>query len=173
MLAFALAFALHTGPDLSICEVLSKPAVYRSQTLHLRADILWAPPHGVFLSDKHCPKAVLSLGYDLPDADSTVKNLLSSIVDNCSFEPTLYPMPGLFTGKLAYSAKGRIESFRLLSVSQLQNHPCPQRGQPFPKVDLRGNPHPPDLPGLPQVRFETPQYPVNPLHPLSPSKQTE
>ena len=143
MLAFALALALSTDPELSICEVLNKPAAYRSQTLHLRADILLALPHGAMLVDKHCPKEGLRLGYDLPEADSTAKDLVSSLLSNCSVSPNPNPMPGLFTGKLAYSAKGHIE-FRLLSVTQLQNHPCPQPGQPLPKVDLRGNPRPPN-----------------------------
>ncbi len=143
MLAFALALALSGDQELSICEVLNKPAAYRSRTLHLRADILLALPHGAMLLDKHCQKEGLRFGYDLPEADSTAKNLVSSILENCSTDVNPNPMPGLFTGKLAYSAKGHIE-FRLLSVSQLQNHPCPQPGQPLPKVDLRGDPHPPN-----------------------------
>jgi hypothetical protein len=144
MLAFALAFALHSDPELNICEVLSKPAVYGSQTLHLRADILLALPHGAILLDKQCPKAGLRLGYLLPEADSTAKDLVPSILNNCSPDPRPDRVPGLFTGKLAYSAKGRIE-FRLLSISQLQNHPCPQPGQPLPKINWDTNTKPPDM----------------------------
>ena len=143
MLAVALAIAFSGDPGFTICEVLKKPAAHTSQILHIHADILLALPHGVMLVDKRCPKAGLRLGYDLPEADSTAKDLVPSIRNNCSLDANPNEAPALVTGKLAYSATGHIE-FRLLSITLLQNYPCPQPGQPLPKVDLRGKPRPPN-----------------------------
>jgi hypothetical protein len=121
MVAFLLAVVMQQQQEVSICTVFRKPSKYQHQLIHIPAEIVSAWPHGAYLLDKNCSRTILRLGADLPEADSTVTNLIPSIWNDCS-----YPKPdnikGKFTGKLAYSADGRI-NLRLLSV-ELQIHPC-------------------------------------------------
>lgn len=122
MLPLLLAFAA-PPQQVSLCEVMRRPATYRHRLITIPARIVLALPHGAFLDDEHCPDDVLPLGYDLPNADPSVTNLIPSILNNCIAGSTPYTAPGTFTGRLAYDANGRI-NLRLLSVPDLATHPC-------------------------------------------------
>jgi hypothetical protein len=122
MLALFLALTMQQQQQVSICEVLKRPADYRRRVISIPAEILLALPHGAILLDKNCSKRALRLGVDLPDADSTATNLVSLILNDCP-SPRPDRVAGTFIGKLAYSADGRI-NLRLLSVEGLQAHPC-------------------------------------------------
>jgi hypothetical protein len=121
MIGLLLAIAMQQQQQASICAVLRKPSKYLHQLISVPAEIVSAWPHGAYLLDKNCSTKILRLGADLPEAESTVTNLIPSIWNDCSY-PKPDKIKGKFTGKLAYSADGRI-NLRLLSV-ELQIHPC-------------------------------------------------
>jgi hypothetical protein len=129
MLGLVLALAMQKQQQVSVCTVMSRPSEYRHRVIQIPADILLAMPHGAILLDKACPKMALRLGMDLPTADSTATNLISAILNDCSSHPRPETIAGIVIGKLAYSADGRI-NLRLLSVSDLQTHPCPNLSPP-------------------------------------------
>ena len=126
MLGLVLALAMQSQQQVSLCGVLKRPADYRHRIISIPAEILLALPHGASLWDRDCPKTGLILGIDLPNADSSVTNLISAILNDCT-DPRPDRVAGTFIGKLAYDADGRI-NLRLLSVKGLQAHPCTEPG---------------------------------------------
>jgi hypothetical protein len=132
MLGLLLALAMPGQHQVSLCAVLNRPASYRHRVVSIPAEILLALPHGAILLDKKCPRAALRLGFDLPEAGSSATNLISAIEGDCS-DPRPDRVAGVFTGKLAYSADGRIE-LRLVSVKGLQTHSCAEPPTPSPMV---------------------------------------
>jgi hypothetical protein len=110
--------------QVSVCDVLRRSSVYRNQLIAIRAEVLLALPHGAILLNKDCPKTGLRLGVDLPEAESSATNLVSSILNDCS-EPKMDIVPGIFRGKLTFDSNGRL-NLRLISVDELQVHPCPK-----------------------------------------------
>jgi hypothetical protein len=126
-----LALLLTMQKQVSLCEVLRRPAKYQHSVLGIRAEILVALPHGAVLVNKSCPKAGLRLGVDLPDADGSATNLGWAVMNDCS-EPRQNTVPGIFIGKLAYSTEGHLE-LRLLSVKDLEVHSCTEL-KPLPPM---------------------------------------
>jgi hypothetical protein len=109
--------------EVSLCSVLRRPRDYRGTVVEIRADILLAVPHGAVLLDKSCPKRGIQLGVDLPEADTSVTNMLPSILNDCSATPRPETVAGTFIGKLSYAADGRL-NLRLVSVRDLDVKPC-------------------------------------------------
>jgi len=122
MLVAVLAFSL-MQQRLSVCEIQRKPSAFVKHLASVHAEIVSAMPHGIFLQDDSCPKNILLLGYDLPNADESVKNLPGALSSACTPDGP-HKTYGQFVGRISYSAKGIIE-FRLQSVSQLDYTPCP------------------------------------------------
>lgn len=119
-----------TTPQISVCEVMQRPSLYRGHIVHIHAGILLALPHGAIIVDKACPKTAILLGSDLPKAESSATDLIQSILNDCTAGAHLHAVEGIFTGKLAYSADGRI-NLRLASVSELHVQSC---SEPEPVV---------------------------------------
>jgi hypothetical protein len=115
---------MNNEQQVSVCDVLRRPSVYRNQLIAVRAEVLLALPHGAILLNKDCPKAGLRLGVDLPEAESSATNLVPSVLNDCS-EPKMDRVPGIFRGKLAFDRNGFVE-LRLMSVDEIQIHPCPK-----------------------------------------------
>jgi hypothetical protein len=115
---------IHNEQQVSVCDVLRKPSIYQNQLIAVRAEVLLALPHGAFLRNNNCSKSGLRLGIDLPEAESSATNLVPSILNDCS-EPKTYIVPGVFRGKLSFDRRGYVE-LRLISVDELQIHPCPK-----------------------------------------------
>jgi hypothetical protein len=114
-----------TTREVSVCSILRRPRVYRSKLVEIRANIVLAMLHGAFLLDGACPKRGIQLGVDLPKADASVANLISSLLNDCSGVP--HPqgqVAGTFIGKLSYSAEGRL-NLRLVSIRDFDVKPCP------------------------------------------------
>jgi hypothetical protein len=122
MFASILLLSTITNHQLSVCDVLRNPSAYRKSLIDIRADVLLALPHGAVLLDENCPNSGIRLGVDLPDAEPSATDLVSSILKDCR-SPRPDRIAGVFRGKLAYSANGKIE-LRLFSVTDLQNNPC-------------------------------------------------
>jgi hypothetical protein len=123
MLVPLLALAMMQNQQtVSICDVVKRPSDYRKHLIAVRAEILLALPHGAVLLDKDCPNAAIRLGVDLPEAESSVTDLLSSILNDCS-EPKTDRVPGTFRGKLTFESDGRLY-LHLKAVDELQIHPC-------------------------------------------------
>jgi hypothetical protein len=129
MIVPLLAFAM-MQQSATVCNIRKHPSTYLKRTISIRAKIIWALPHGAYLQDDNCPKSVLLLGYDLPGADSSVSNLLPSTLSVCSPDSPNHKTHGDFTGRIAYSPKG-VPEFRLESVRNLDNVPCPSPPPPI------------------------------------------
>ena len=123
MLVPLLALAMFTQQGVTVCTVQQRPSTYLKRIVSIQAEIVLALPHGAFLRDDNCPSRILPLGFDLPDADESAKDLVSEVFNACSPDPP-HKRYGRFVGRVAYSANGLIE-FRLQSVSQLDSLPCP------------------------------------------------
>ena len=132
MLIPVLAFAT-MQPQASVCDIRNRPSAYIKQILTIRAQIVSAFPHGMFLQDDKCPNVVLILGYDLPDADATARNLIPAMQVDCSPDAPNHKTHGDFTGRVVYSSKGYPE-FRLKSVNNLDNAPCPPPAKSLPPM---------------------------------------
>lgn len=122
MLVPVLIFAM-AQPPVSVCDVRNRPSAYVRRLITVHAEVVSAMPHGIYLADDKCPNTVLPLGFDLPDADDTAHNLLSSIWNDCSPDSPIHKTHGDFTGRIVYSEKGRPE-IRLQSVHKLDNVSC-------------------------------------------------
>lgn len=108
----------------SLCSVLRRPRVFQSRLVEIQADVLLAMPDGAALFDRACPRRGIQLGIDLPQADASVTGLVPSLLNDCSDAPHRQGLvAGKFTGKLGYSAEGRL-NLRLLSVRELDVKPC-------------------------------------------------
>ena len=127
-------------PQTNICEIVRSPSAYVSHLLNVRAEVLLALPHGAMLLDHSCSGAGIKLGIDLQNADQSVVTLTSSILNDCT-EPKQAAVPGVFTGRLVYSATGRLE-IRLAKVTNLKVQSCEPRG-PLP---ILSSPSVPKLP---------------------------
>ena len=121
MLPLVLALAIYPQP--SVCDVFKKPAAFLGHLVQIRGKVLSAIPHGALLLDKNCSHRGIQLGIDLPDADSSATNLMTSILNDCPVSQKPDGVEGLFIGKLTYSKGGRIQ-LRLKSVDELQVGPC-------------------------------------------------
>lgn len=132
MLIPVLTFAM-MQPQASVCDIRNRPSAFIKQILTIHSQVVSAFPHGIFLQDDKCPKIVLLLGYDLPDADATVKNLIPAIMVDCSPDAPNHKTHGDFTGRVVSSSTGHPE-FRLKSVSNLDNTPCPPPIKSFPPM---------------------------------------
>jgi len=112
--------------SVTVCDVRKHPSAYLKRTISIRSKLVWAFPHGAYLQDEDCPKVVLLLGYDLPGADASVSKLLPSTISDsdCSPDAPNHKTHGDFIGRIAYSPKG-VPEFRLKSVRNLDNVPCP------------------------------------------------
>jgi hypothetical protein len=139
LLSLLLAITMQPQQDLNVCSVLRKPSVYRHRVIHVRAKILLALPHGAILLDEACPKMALRLGMDLPDADSTVTDLIPTILNDCSSHPNSAPVEGVFVGKLAYLIDGKI-NLRLRSVEKLKARPCDKPDFTVPTIRPKSSP---------------------------------
>ena len=124
MLGLAFAAAMQVRQQVDLCAVLRRPSTYRHRVVSIPAEVLLAWPHGAMVVDKRCRGKGLGLGRDLPDADDSAERLVSDIFHDCAWSSHRGTVPGVFTGRVAYTADGRLE-FRLLSVQKLQTKPCP------------------------------------------------
>src|SRR6266436_5738082 len=122
MLVPLLMFAMMNEQQVSLCDVLRRPSVYRNQLIAIRVEVLLTSPHGAILLNKDCPKGGLRLGIDLPKAESSATNLVPSILNDCS-KPKINRILGIFRGKLTFDTNGRV-NLRLISIDELQIHPC-------------------------------------------------
>jgi hypothetical protein len=114
--------ALPVRESVSICEILKRPSSYTKRIIHIQSNVILGMPHGAFLQDDSCPRLIILLGKDLPEAASSAENLVPTVLNACSRESGFAPEPGLFTGQLTYSSQGRIE-FRLKAV-KVQAETC-------------------------------------------------
>lgn len=123
MIVPLLALAM-TTQTVTVCDIRRHPSAYLKRNISIRSKIVWALPHGGYLQDESCPKLVLRLGFDLPSADASVRNLLPSTLSGCSPDSPNHKTHGDFRGRIAYSPEGFLE-FRLKSVRNLDNVQCP------------------------------------------------
>ena len=117
--------------SVTVCDIRRHPSAYLKRNITIRAKIVLALPHGAYLEDEKCPKLILGLGFDLPGADASVSNLIPSTLNDCSPDAPNHKTHGDFIGRIVYSPKGFPE-FRLKSVRNLDNGPCPPPIQTLP-----------------------------------------
>jgi hypothetical protein len=84
MLAPFLVLATFAQQGLSVCSIQQRPSTNLKRVVSIHAEIVLALPHGAFLRDDSCPNRILRLGFDLPDADESAKDLLPDVYNACS-----------------------------------------------------------------------------------------